>query len=241
MGSDVTVESRGALAIVRIDRPPANALNPALLEELEAARAELAADPPGAVVIAGREGFFSAGVDLKLVPTMGPDDQRAMVNGINQLVLGWYCFPRPVVAAMTGHAIAGGMVIALCADYRVGASAGKLGLTELRAGVPYPVAAIRLVRAELAPPAARALALRAHLVEPDEALRLGLVDELAGPGEVLERACDVAEQMAAFGGDAYARTKRALREETLRDIEEAVQAGDPLLGSWLADAQRTPG
>jgi enoyl-CoA hydratase/carnithine racemase len=235
VGSNVTVESRGELAVVRLDRPPANALNPDVLDQFESARQQLAADPPGAVVLTGRERFFSAGVDLKLVPTMTPEDQRAMVDGINRLVLGWYGFPRPVVAAVTGHAIAGGMVIALCADYRVGASEGKLGLTELRAGVPYPVAAIALVRAELAAPAARALALRAHLVEPDEALRLGLVDELAGAGEVLERACDVAEQMARFGGDSYARTKLELRGETLARVRAAVDAGDPLLEAWLDD------
>jgi enoyl-CoA hydratase len=229
------VESRGELAVVRLDRPPANALNPEVVAELAAVREELAADPPGAVVVAGREGFFSAGVDLKLVPTWSPEDQRAMVSGINELVLGWYLFPRPVVAAVTGHAIAGGMVIALCADYRVGATEGKLGLTELRAGVPYPVAAIALVRAELAPAAARALALRAHLVEPEEALRLGLVDELAGPGEVVERACDVAEEMAGFGGDSYVRTKQELRGHTLRRIEEAVRSGDPLLEAWLSE------
>jgi enoyl-CoA hydratase len=235
VGSSVTVESRGELALVRLDRPPANALNPEVLAEFEQARQELVAAPPGAVVISGHGRFFSAGVDLKLVPTMTPDDQRAMVNGINRLVLGWYGFPRPVVAAVTGHAIAGGMVIALCADYRVGAREGKLGLTELRAGVPYPVGAIALVRSELAGPAARALALRAHLVEPEEALRLGLVDELAGPDEVLERACDVAEQMAQFGGDSYARTKLELRGHTLRRIQEAVDAGDPLLEAWLDD------
>lgn len=233
MGSHVTVESRGELALVRLDRPPANALNPEVLDELESVRQELAADLPGAVVIAGRERFFSAGVDLKLVPTMGPEDQRAMVNGINSLVLGWYCFPRPVVAAVTGHAIAGGMVVALCADYRVGATEGKLGLTELRAGVPYPVGAIGVVQAELTHPAARTLALRAHLVEPEEALRLGLVDELAGPAEVVERACDVAAEMASFGGDSYGRTKRELRGDALRRIENAVEAGDPLLEAWL--------
>jgi enoyl-CoA hydratase/carnithine racemase len=227
------LESRGELAIVRLDRPPANALNPEVLEELEAVRASLASDPPGAVVLTGREGFFSAGVDLKLVPTWTPEEQRAMVSGINDLVTGWYCFSRPVVAAVTGHAIAGGMVIALCADYRVGASEGKLGLTELRAGVPYPVAAIQLVRAELAAPAARALALRAHLVEPEEALRLGLVDELTSPDDVLERACEVASEMTGYAGPSYARTKQELRGEVLRRIEAAVAEGDPLLDSWL--------
>jgi enoyl-CoA hydratase/carnithine racemase len=233
VGSYVKVESRGELALVKLDRPPANALNPQLLEELDAAREELAKSEPGAVVVAGREGFFSAGVDLKLVPTLDADGQRAMVDGINRLVVGWYGFPRPVVAAVTGHAIAGGMVIALCADYRVCASEGKLGLTELRAGVPYPVGAIALVRAELPAPTARALALRAHLVEPDEALRLGLVDELTGPGEVVERACDVAREMAQFGGQAYRRTKFELRGESLQQIVAAVTAGDPLLDSWL--------
>lgn len=233
MPESVTVEERGELAVVRLDRPPANALNPELLEELEAVRMQLAADPPGAVVVAGRERFFSAGVDLKLVPTWTSDEQRAMVNGINGLVTGWYCFPRPVVAAVTGHAIAGGMVIALCADYRVGATEGKLGLTELRAGVPYPVGAISLVKAELSPSAARSLALRAHLVEPEEGLRLGLVDELAGPGEVIERACDVAAEMAAFGGESYSRTKTELRGDMLRRIERAIEAGDPLLEAWL--------
>jgi enoyl-CoA hydratase len=117
----------------------------------------------------------------------------------------------------------------------VGGSEGKLGLTELRAGVPYPVGAIALVRAELPPQAARALALRAHLVEPEEALRLGLVDELVGPGEVVERACDVAREMAQFGGDAYRRTKLELRGERLRQIRAAVDAGDPLLEAWLHD------
>jgi enoyl-CoA hydratase len=233
VASHVTVESRGELALVRLDRPPANALNPDVLAEVERVREELEASQPGAVVISGRDRFFSAGVDLKLVPTWSPDEQRAMVQGINRLVLGWYGFPRPVVAAVTGHAIAGGMVIALCADYRVGAREGKLGFTELRAGVPYPVAAIALVRAELSPPAARALTLRAHLVEPEEALRLGLVDELAGSEEVVERACDVAQEMARFGGESYARTKLELRGETLTRIRRAVDAGDPLLEAWL--------
>ena len=233
MASHVTIEQRGELAILRLDRPPANALVPELLAQLDDARERLLADEPRAVVVTGRDGFFSAGVDLKVAPTLDAEGQRAMVEGINQLVVGWYGFPRPVVAAVTGHAIAGGMVIALCADYRVGAMVGKLGLTELRVEVPYPVGAIMLVRAELSAPAARALVLRSHLVEPDEALRLGLVDELAGPDEVFERACDVAEEMAAFAGDAYARTKLELRGETLRAIEAAVEAGDPLAEAWL--------
>ena len=234
MASYVTIEQRGEIAVLRLDRAPANALVPEVLAEFDEAREQLLADEPGAVVVTGRDGFFSAGVDLKVAPTLDAEGQRAMVDGINQLVIGWYGFPRPVVAAVTGHAIAGGMVIALCADYRVGATAGKLGLTELKVQVPYPVGALAIVQSELPPPAARALVLRSHLVEPEEALRLGLVDELAGLDEVFERACDVATEMAAFAGETYARTKMGLRGETLRRIEAAVEAGDPLARAWLS-------
>ena len=155
----VTVEAHDDLAVVRIDRPPANALDLQLLKEGHAALAELEASAPGAVVIVGRDGFFSAGVDLKLAPALDADGQRAMVEGINRMFAGWYAFPRPVVCAVNGHAIAGGLILALCGDYRVGPAEGRFGLTELRVGIPYPAAAMTVVRAELAPPVARRLAL----------------------------------------------------------------------------------
>ena len=74
-----------------------------------------------------------------------------MVAGINRLFIDWYSFPRPVVAAVNGHAVAGGAILALCADRRIGAADATYGLTELRVGVPYPAAAIACVRAELSP------------------------------------------------------------------------------------------
>src|SRR6185437_4265626 len=91
--------------------------------------------------------------------------QRAMVEGINRMFAGWYSFPRPVVAAVTGHAVAGGFILALCADWRVVSTEGRFGLTELRAGLPYPAAAILTVRAELAPAQARRFVLRADLTD----------------------------------------------------------------------------
>src|SRR5918999_1563264 len=131
----VTVEERGEVALVRVDRPPANALDPELLREGRAVASSLKESEPGAVVITGREGFFSAGVDLKLAPTLDAEAQREMVEGINRLFLEWYALPRPVVCAVNGHAIAGGLILALCGDRRVGGSEGELGLTQLRAGI----------------------------------------------------------------------------------------------------------
>src|SRR4051812_27160805 len=105
------------------DRPPANAMDVALLRELGQAVARLAEALPRALVLSGRPGFFSAGADLKVVPTYGPEQQREMVTGINAMALGVYALPCPVVAAITGHAIAGGFVLALTADHRVASSA----------------------------------------------------------------------------------------------------------------------
>jgi enoyl-CoA hydratase len=227
----VKIEERGEEAVVRIDRPPANALDLELLEDGRQALEELAAAEPGAVVLTGRDGFFSAGVDLKLAPTLDAAGQRAMVEGINRLFAGWYSFPRPVVAAVNGHAIAGGLILALCADYRVGAGQGKLGLTELRAGIGYPLAAMTVVRAELSPPAARRLVLQAELVDPAEAHALGALDEVVDLDFVLARALEVAGELAALPRDAYGRIKRQLRSEAIAEL--AGVGEDPLLDSWI--------
>jgi enoyl-CoA hydratase len=230
--SHIRVEGHGDLALVRIDRPPANAMDLELLRESHALLEELAADPPAAVVLTGRDGFFSAGVDLKLAPTLGPDEQRAMVDGINRMFLGWYGFPRPLVCAVNGHAIAGGFILALCGDHRVGAREGKLGLTELRAGIPYPAVAMAAVRAELSAAAARRLVLHADLVDPPTALGLRALDELAD--HPLERALAVAGELAALPSGAYETVKRQLRGPILELMERAA-AGDPMLGAWFSD------
>jgi enoyl-CoA hydratase len=220
---------------VRIDRPPANALDLELLAEGDEVRTRLAAAQPGAVVLTGREPFFSAGMDLKAAPTLSTGEQRHTVGAINRLFSGWYAFPRPVVAAVNGHAVAGGLILALCADRRIGSSEGKLGLTELRAGLPYPLAAISVVRAELSAAAARRLALGADLIDPATALELGVLDELVPRDEVLPRAIALATEMATLPAATYATVKMQLRGPMLDALDRALSsgAGDPVLGSWV--------
>jgi enoyl-CoA hydratase len=231
---EIAVESRDGIAVVRIDRPPANALDPGLVAEIRAVCDELTEDPPSAVVLAGRDRFFSAGLDLNVVPGLEASGQGEMIAGINRMVAGWYAFPRPVVCAVTGHAIAGGLILALCADYRIGATEGKLGLTEARVGVPYPTGAMTLVRAELPAPVVRVLVLRADLVGPAEALELGLLDELAEPAAVLERAVGVARELAELPADAYTRVKRQLRGDTIAALERIARGNDPAAEDWLS-------
>jgi len=229
----VSVERRDdGVAVLTADRPPANAMDVGLLDEVVAAVDEVATSPPAALVLCGRPGFFSAGADLKAIPGYGPDEQRRSIEGINRMALGVYALPCPVVAAITGHAIAGGFVLAMCADHRVASTAGKYGLTEVKVGVPYPQAAIGVVRAELTAQAARVLALGNRLVDADECVRLGAFDEAVEPDAVVPRALDVAAELAALPAEVYARTKDGLRGDTLAALRTAA-ADDPLLARWV--------
>ena len=227
----VTIVEQDGIVVLSADRPPANAMNLELLDELVEAIEGVAAAAPAALVLAGRPGFFSAGLDLKAVPGYGPPEQRRLVDGINRMALGAYGLPCPVVCAITGHAIAGGFVLAVCGDHRIAATEGRYGLTEVKVGVPYPQAAIGVVRAELTAPAARVLVLGNRLVDAAECLRLGAFDEAVAPDLVLGRAVEVARELGELPADVYARTKAELRGATLAQLRSAVKT-DPLLEAW---------
>jgi enoyl-CoA hydratase len=220
------------VTVLTADRPPVNAMNLELLDELVTSVEQLATDVPAALVLAGRPGAFSAGLDLKAVPAYEPDEQKRMVEGINRMALGVYGLPCPVVCAITGHAIAGGFVLAVCGDHRVASSEGRYGLTEVKVGVPYPQGAIGVVRAELTTAAARILVLGNRLVDAGECLRLGAFDEVTPPEAVIDRALEVARELAELPADVYARTKAELRADTLVALRAAA-AADPLLQTWV--------
>jgi len=232
MGHVRTVE-RAGVVLLTIDRPPANAMDRELLADLLVAADRLAADVPPAVVLSGRSGCFSAGVDLKAIPGYDRADQRRMVDGINRMALGFYGLPCPVVCSITGHAIAGGFVLALCGDHRVASAEGRYGLTEVKVGVPYPQAAIGVVRAELTATATRVLALGNRLLDADACVRLGAFDEALPAPAVLDRAVAVAHELAELPAGVYRQTKAQLRDATLAALRTAA-AHDPLHDGWLS-------
>jgi enoyl-CoA hydratase len=130
---------------------------------------------------------------------------------------------------VNGHAVAGGLILALCADYRVGSPEGKYGLTELKAGLAFPAVAMAVARAELHGPAARRLVLGADLVDSKAALDAGAFDEVAEADQVLHRATAVARGLATLPSEAYAAVKRQLRAPVL---DAALAKPDPLLEGW---------
>jgi enoyl-CoA hydratase len=155
--SMIDVVQQGSTALVTLRRPPANAMNPELLEEIAAVFQRLGQDRSvRSVVLTGQGKSFCAGVDLKALPSFDEAYQRRMVDALNRAFYAVYSCPVPVVGAINGHAIAGGLVLALCCDWRIAAKAQFLaGLAEVRVGVPYPVGAMEVVRQELRPDVAR--------------------------------------------------------------------------------------
>ena len=235
--TQVGIERDGTVAILRLNRPPVNAINLEFAAELEGAFTDLTASKEAqAIVFTGTGSCFSAGLDLKLVPRYGLDQQRAMVGAINRTIAQLYACPLPVVGAVNGHAIAGGLVLALACDYRIGTTTScQLGLTEARAGIPFPAAAMAVVQAELAPAMARVMTLRAKNIGPEAALAGALLDELQLPERVLPTAIEVARDLASIPHDAYARIKRQLRLQAILRIDATLAAGaDPALDSWLS-------
>lgn len=224
------------IAIVRMARPPVNAIDIEFAAELDRALTRLESDPAvRAVVLAGEAGCFSAGLDLKVLPSYDREQQRELLLTFGRALLRLYGFPRPVVGAIDGHAIAGGFILAIACDYRIGGRGEyEFGLTEVRVGVPFPIAPLELVRAELGREATRRLVLTARTAGPEEALGWGALDELHPKGEVEARALDVAGELATLPPGAYGRTKRLLREHAISRMEDAVERQlDPALSEWL--------
>jgi enoyl-CoA hydratase len=230
----VSISEANGLAVLTLDRPPANALDVGILRSLVDAVDELASAPPPALVITGRDPFFSGGVDLKAITGYEAEERREMVASVNAMALGVYGLPCPVVGAITGHAVAGGLVLAVCTDVRVASTAGRYGLTEIKVGVAYPQAAIGVIRAELPPHAVRVLVLGNQLVDAAECHRLGVFDEITEPENVLPRSLQIARDLSTYSPEMYARTKAGLRAETLTALRKAA-ADDPLAdgAGWL--------
>lgn len=219
--SIITYEARDAVALLRMDDGKANAMGYALLDELDAAldRAEREAS---AVVVVGRAGRFCAGFDLGEMMG-GIERVRALVTRGAGLLTRLYGLPMPVVAACTGHALAGGALMLLTADVRVAARGRyKIGLNEVQIGMPLPVLGIELCRDRLSPMHLMASTLFATVVDPEGAVVAGWVDELADDASVVDVAAERAKQLSALPRVAYGKTKLALRERTIEYVRKTL-------------------
>ena len=235
----------GQVRELRLARPPANALNLTLLRQLLAELEAAAHAGARAVVLSGQPGLFSAGLDAG-------EFVRATAGSLQQLITTFFAVQRalaggatPVVAAITGHCPAGGTVLAMFCDHRVMASgAYRIGLNEVQVGL-YPGKRIFQAYARLLGVARAAnLLSRGAMLDPDGALRIGLVDELAEPAAVIPRALAIAQQLVQLPPEAYRRTRELVRADLLAildapdDLSAATQSGPAITEETLRQMGR---
>jgi enoyl-CoA hydratase len=230
-------EDRDSVAVLRMDHGRANALDVELVTALADELQEIQrASSHNAVVLTGSGSIFSAGVDLFRFLEGGEDYLEqffaALVRSFSQL----FVFPLPMVAAVNGHAIAGGCVMAAAADYRLmSRGKGRIGVPELRVGIPFPVAAIEILRFAASTQHLQELVYLGRNYTAPEAYEVGLVDEIAEPDALLDRAMEVATTLGSMPPGRFGITKRELRAPTLDRIERHAPAIDPeVLAGWKA-------
>jgi enoyl-CoA hydratase len=207
----------GKTAVVQMDDGKANALSDAMITELleSLGRAEQEAS---AIVLAGRQERFCAGFDLKVMMS-GPDAAKGLLTRGAELLMRLYGTPLPLVIACTGHALAGGALVLLTGDVRLGAEgAFRIGLNEVSIGLPVPVLAMELARARIAPTELAHVTLGGRIHAPDEAARVGFLDRLVSAADVLAKAKEEASKLGALSRFAYAGTKKRLRGATIHHI-----------------------
>lgn len=216
----------GRVATVAMDDGKVNALSPAMLGELMSAFEQAEGD--GAIVVlTGRASTFSAGFDLRVPPDGWPE----MITAGARLAERIMSFPRPVVAACNGNAIAMGAFVLLSCDYRVGVTGEhRIGLNEVAIGMTLPWFGIAIARHRLTRPYFDRCAITGAVLGSEEAMQAGFLDELVAREALSGAARRAAEALAEINLDAHAATKLRVRAEALEGIREGIariEAGEP--------------
>jgi enoyl-CoA hydratase len=233
----VRIERRGPLAVLRLDKARGNAIDEPLVEALARAAAELAADDGvrGVLLASGHPKLFCPGLDLVALAEYDRASMKRFMESFALAVWGLYSLPKPVVAAVSGAAVAGGCILALTADHRVLKRGASIGLNEVKIGVPLPWSVTRLLRATVHAPALSRIALLGRNFTDAEAVELGLADEVA-QAEGFEAACVARlEEYADKDPHALAATKAWLREGVLDEMtaHESERVG-AFLDAWFS-------
>ena len=223
MNSEIlTYTLEGTTAFVQMDDGKANALSDEMITALLAAltRAEKEAS---AMVLAGRPDRFCAGFDLRVMMS-GPEAAKALLGRGSELLMRLYGASIPLVMACTGHALAGGALVLLTGDVRVGAAgAFRIGLNEVSIGMPVPVLAMELARDRLTSTELSRATLMAQIYAPEAAAKAGYLDEVVPAADVLARAREEATRLSALAKGAFSATKTRLRGKTIKHIQDTLE------------------
>jgi enoyl-CoA hydratase len=235
----IDVSTVEGVRVLRLAHGKASALDLELVIGLKAEIEAAASADLRALVLTGSGHIFCAGVDLFRIHDGGESYTTRYLAAFAELMVALFAAPLPVITAANGHAIAGGAVLVAAADHRLmSAGNGKFGYTELLVGVPFPPAALEMVRFA-SPLGLQGMLYTGATYRPEQALDRRLIDEVVQPELLMRRAMEVAEQLCRIPGGVFAATKRQLREATLRRMHECEGAfGAAVLAAWCSQKTR---
>ncbi len=232
------IRREGDIAILAMDDGKANVVLVPEFEELEAALTTIEKSDAKACVLTGRAGYLSAGLNLKVLATLSLDEKQKLVAAMGSAVLKIFLFPKPVVAAVSGHALGAGAMFALAADVRVFADGPfKFGLNEVPAGLFVPSYAVEVARAAVSPSRLTEVVVHGRVLSPMEALSMHIAEAVHSPEAHLTAALILARGLAPLSGSGYALTKRLVREP-LAEFARSKMPGELLEMARMMDSRK---
>ncbi len=229
----IEIRAVGTVQVLTVSSGPVNALYVELLEELTLALRDLQRSGADALVITGAGRVFSAGVDLNRAVEGGADYTDRLIPALSEAFEAMFCYPGPTVAAINGAAIAGGCVLACACDRRLISPNAQIGASEVRVGVPFPVAALEVMRYACGDHADEVL-LGGRTYRGPEAIARGLAHRVVAD-DLIEAAVAEASDLGDIPVDAYRHTKTQLRAPTMVRIREAGRIDSEVRQMWGAD------
>lgn len=228
--------------LVSLSREVTNALNPAFITQLAHVIKEAKENTAvhGFVLTSANEKFFSIGLDIPYLYKLTRSDFMLFYRAFNRFCIDLYMLPMPTVAAITGHAVAGGCILALCCDYRyIADGKKKMGLNELKLGVPVPYPADRILHQRVGFRNACEITDTGDFFLPDALLRMGVVDEILPPGELKARAFDKVRLLNRQCQVSFAAIKRNRQESVAAGIMERLEEKEEeFVDCWFAEGTR---
>jgi enoyl-CoA hydratase/carnithine racemase len=238
----ITLEILGSVAIVRLEIGVTNAINLDFLTEFSRLLKSTAQDDEihGLVLISSNVKFFSIGFDLPALYGLPVEEFKVFYQTFNRLCLDLYAWPKPTAAALSGHTIAGGCILALCCDYRFIATGRKLiGLNEIKLGVPVPYPADRILREVVGGRPASTIMESGAFYPSDEALTLGLVDQIVDVEELERIAIEKVREIGSLSHQAFERIKQNRVEQVIDQLTRVLEAKEnEFIECWYSPEAR---
>ena len=217
-----TLTSKDDISIITLDDGKANVFSPKMIQDVNQCLDKVPTES-GALIITGREGMFSAGFDLKIISA--GDIQATMDMSLSgfKLLSRIFSFPRPILAACSGHGIALGTFLLCCCDYRVGVKGDfMIGANEMRTNMVIPIPILELISHRVSASHKYRAILGAEMYSIESGVEAGLIDEVVDPENLMETAMLKAKDLATMGHPSYSLTKELLIREPLQKINDAI-------------------